>query len=577
MWRSIQIMSILFSLMPLVLFIAILALVLAKVTGKAHSPKSSAQPVRLFFQYALAFGLFIIFTVGLAGLLSRVLDTSNIVTADQSSLATSLAFVVVGGPLFVGIIIWLKKSISENPADGHGAIPTFFTTLAAIISLLVFLASTIAALRNLVNDDPVFGFTISRAIIWGIAWALILKAANSVIPKNDFRIQYFTGSLITAIASVVGLIKVLTGLLVIVLGQTALLGNANSALVNTQNNTLNGLAILVVSAALWFYYWVKNADTQTNDTLWLSYVLIAGVGGSLVIALTSLIVTIYRILVWFIGDPSSEVLSTYFARLPGSTAAATVGLLAWWYHKSLLPIKTQRTETQRIYEYLVSAISLIASTIGLAIVIVAIIESFSKVLIAGAGAINTLLGAITVMLVSAPVWWKFWSRIQRFTNDAQVAEVGSPVRRIYLFILFGVGGVTSIISLITIVFQIFDDLLASNLGAATLNEMRFAVGILISTGIVAAYHWMVYREEKDIEVAFGSVVKSILLVGPKDDELVRLLKVATGARVTLWTSVDTDLSSWPADRVIELVKQAETERLLVLFESTGVKVIPVNR
>ena len=569
-------MSIILSFLPLVIFIAIVVLILRKVTGKSQGPNTSEQPVRLFFQYALAFGLFIIFTVGLAGLLSRVLDTSNIVNTDQSSLASSLAFVVVGGPLLAGILIWLKKSIAHNPAEGHGFVPTFFATLAAVISLLVFLSSTIAALRNLVNEDAVFGFTISRAIIWGIAWVAVLKISNSIIPKNDFRIQYFVGSLITAIAGVAGLIQVISGLLAIVLGQPSLLGSSNLALVNTQNNVLNGLAILVVSAALWYFYWVKNANTKSADTLWLSYVLIAGVGGSLVLALTSLTVTIYRILVWFIGEPSSSIMANYFARVPGSTAAATVGLLAWWYHKSLLPTKSQRTETQRIYEYLVSAISLIASTIGLAIVIVAIIESFAKVVIAGEGAINTLLGAITVMLVSGPVWWKFWSRIQKFAAQTPEAEISSPVRRIYLFLLFGVGGVTSIISLITIVFQLFDGILASNFGLATLNEMRFAIGILISTGIVAAYNWSVYRLEKDVDVTFAAVVKSVLLVGPKDDEFARQLKDATGARVISWVRTDSDLTPWPVDRVIELVTQAQSSKVLVLLESSGVKIMPVD-
>jgi hypothetical protein len=569
-------MSILLSLVLLVIFVLSIVLTLRKITSKSQSPTSTAQPVRLFFQYGLSFGLFIIVTVGVAGLLSRALDTSSIVTADQSSLASSLSFVIVGGPLLVGIIIWLKKSIAANPADGHGFIPTFFATLASVISLLVFLASGVAALRNLVNSDPISGSTLARAIIWGIALVVVLKLANTVIPKSDFRIQYFIGSLITGVAAVIGLVKILTGLFVLVLAQPGLLGTSSPALVDTQNNALHGFAILVLSAALWFYYWVKNANTKTNDTLWLSYVLIAGVGGSLVLALTSLIVSIYRVLVWFVGDPSSDVLSIYFARLPGSIAAAIVGALAWWYHKSLLPDKTQRTEIQRSYEYLVSAISLIASTIGLSIVLVAIIESFSKVLIAGDSAINTLIGAITVMLVSGPVWWKFWNQIQDSAAQSPEKEVSSPVRRIYLLLLFGVGGVTSIISLITIVFLIFDALLGAGLGIATLNEMRFALGMLISTGIVAAYHWAIYRQDKQVDVASALIVKSILLVGPKDDEFVRSLKDATGARVTSWISADTDLLSWPIEQVIAQVKQSENSQILVLLESTGVRVIPVD-
>jgi hypothetical protein len=331
-----------------------------------------------------------------------------------------------------------------------------------------------------------------------------------------------------------------------------------------------------MSSALWFYYWVKNANTKTNDTMWLSYVLVAGVGGSLVLAVTSVTVTIYQILVWTIGNPASQLLSEHFASTPASAASAIVGLLSWWYHKTLLPLNAQRSETHRIYEYLVAAISLIASTVGLSIVIVAMIEALTKSVIVGDSALNTLLGAATVILVSGPVWWRFWIRIQLLAKSSPEVELSSPIRRIYLFLLFGVGGIAAIISLITVVFQIFNGLLSSTLGSTTINEMRFALGILISTGIVAAYHWEIYRHEKDVEVSFGTGTKSVLLVGPIDSEFVSALKHATGAHVTFWERTDAGVIAWPLEQVIELVQQATSEQLLVILGTTGVTAIPVT-
>jgi hypothetical protein len=171
---------------------------------------------------------------------------------------------------------------------------------------------------------------------------------------------------------------------------------------------------------------------------------------------------------------------------------------------------------------------------------------------------------------------RFWSRIQRFTKTSEQEELASPIRRIYLFLLFGVGGIAAIISLITVVFQIFDGILSSTFGNATLNEMRFALGILISTGIVAAYHWEIYRHEKDIDVSFGAQTKSVLLVGPVDQEFVVKLKHATGAHVTFWERTDATDVAWPLDRVVELVEQSNSEQLLVILETTGLKAIPVT-
>ena len=244
-------MSILLSFLPLLIMIAVVVLVIRKVSKRATSSSNTAQPVRLFFQYALAFGLFMIVTVGLAGLLSRALDVSNIVYADQSSLASNLAFVVVGGPLLAGITIWLRNSLRENPSEGHGLIPTFFATLAAIVSLLVFLSSAIAALHNVISGDEVLGSTLGRTIVWGTALILVLKISNSVIPKNDFRIQYFVGSFITALAALIGLVQVLGGVLALLLSQQTFFDTQKLALVSPDNPIGIGLGTLVMSGALW--------------------------------------------------------------------------------------------------------------------------------------------------------------------------------------------------------------------------------------------------------------------------------------------------------------------------------------
>ena len=151
-------MSAILSFIPLLVVIAIAVLVVRKISNKGLSTDSTAQPVRLFFQYALTLGLFVTFIVGLAGLLGKLLGGSKDVVTDQSSLASNLAFVVVSGPLLAWLLLWLKKSIARNPQEAAGFIPTFFATLAAIISLLVFMSSAIAVSYNLLDGAPSLGY-----------------------------------------------------------------------------------------------------------------------------------------------------------------------------------------------------------------------------------------------------------------------------------------------------------------------------------------------------------------------------------------------------------------------------------
>jgi hypothetical protein len=93
---------------------------------------------------------------------------------------------------------------------------------------------------------------------------------------------------------------------------------------------------------------------------------------------------------------------------------------------------------------------------------------------------------------------------------------------------------------------------------------------------VAGYHWEIYRHEKDIDVSFGAQTKSVLLVGPVDQDFVTKLKHATGAHVTFWERTDATDVAWPLDRVVELVEQSNSEQLLVILETTGLKAIPVT-
>ena len=132
-------MSAILSFIPLLLIIAIAVLVVRKISNKGLSTNSTAQPVRLFFQYALTLGLFITFAVGLAGLLGRLLGASKDVVADQSSLASNLAFVVVSGPLLAWLLNWLKKSIARNPLEAAGFIPNILCHISRNYFVACFL------------------------------------------------------------------------------------------------------------------------------------------------------------------------------------------------------------------------------------------------------------------------------------------------------------------------------------------------------------------------------------------------------------------------------------------------------
>jgi hypothetical protein len=46
--------------------------------------------------------------------------------------------------------------------------------------------------------------------------------------------------------------------------------------------------------------------------------------------------------------------------------------------------------------------------------------------------------------------------------------------------------------------------------------------------------------------------------------------------VTFWERTDATDVAWPLDQVVELVQQSNSEQLLVILETTGLKAIPVT-
>jgi hypothetical protein len=253
------------------------------------------------------------------------------------------------------------------------------------------------------------------------------------------------------------------------------------------------------------------------------------------------------------------------------------GVIVWVYHRSVIAGATERTEVDRMYDYIVAGISGIAAAVGLSIVVVAGIEAMtSSKLLVGSEAINTLLAAATLIVVGGSVWLAFWRRIQGVAG-ADHGEFASISRRIYLYLLFGVGGVSAIVSLLIAVYMMFNDTIAGTLSSSTLRDARYAVGVLVSTAIIAAYHWTVFRHERGVEVRRFVQSKSVVLVGQRNREAIREIAERSGAKVTTWKRTDNTDVAWDIDAVVNLIAMSSSQELLVIADPSGAFAIPIDR
>lgn len=546
-------------------------------SGETGSGGSRGTAVRRFFQYLLLFGLLVVAAVGLAGLLARAVETGTVAERGEVDLARSLAFTVVGLPLFAATAVWSARRLRSDPGEARSLGWAFYATVAPITALAVTMTAAHDVLTWAFGLDRYDAAALAQLVVWGGAWAGHWWAVGRYVPRGDGQVHLIAGSLIGLGAAATGLGSLLSAALELLYDALTDVG-----LVGTGEQPLLGpAATIIVGGSVWVWYWVVHAARSRRTSLWHGYVLLAGVGGGLATAVISLSVLLYDVAVWLVGEPDAGTAAAHFDDVPGLLAGLAVGVVVWWYHRVALRSAEvgARSDIDRIYEYLVAAVGLLAAAGGLTTVLVAIAEALTTgaAVEVDTAPINTLLAALTLLVVGGPVWWVFWRRIERAVEADPVEEIDSTVRRVYLFVLFGVGGVVAVATLLIAMFIGFEDVLEGQFGSETLRRTRFALGILLTTGGVAAYHWVVYRSDRErAGPEAGRGPSFVLLVGRPDDETARAVGRATGARVRHWERTDA-VTAWDREALVEALTELPDDEVMVVAGPDGFEVVPIER
>jgi hypothetical protein len=564
--------------LPLAVLIVLIVLGVRKVMARSGGGVTDGHVVRQFFQYLLLFGLLLVAALGLSGLLGRLLERDTLVATDQAELALSVAFTVVGVPLFAGVALWVRRGFAADPAEARSLAWSAYATAATLTGLCLAMFALYGVLAWATGLEPYDGGALARLIVFGAVWGAHWWLGSRLTPIEHAQPHHLLGSLIGLGTAAAGLGVLLTGAFEAVLN----LGGSR-VLVEGDRPLVRGAVLLAVGAPVWSLYWMRMAARSERNPLWLAYVLLPGVAGGLIIAVVSASTVLYDVLVWLIGQPDAAEASRHFQGTPAGAAATVVGIILWWYHHAVLreTASTARSEVVRVYEYLMAGIGLVAAAVGLTMVLVALVEALtgSSVLV-GSAAVNTLIAAATLLVVGGPVWWLFWHRIQAAVARDPAQEHASPTRRIYLFLLFGVAGIAAVVALLVGVYFLVEDILEGVLGTQTLRRVRFPIGVLVSAGAISGYHWTVYRAERALAVAAPvHGPHFVLLVGPRDPHVVEAVAHRTGGRVQAWPRTDQngDTTPWTADEVMAALGGTTADDVIVLSDAAGLHAIPVVR
>lgn len=560
-------------LVTTVLPIVLVVLLVRHLAARSGGTGGDGRAVRRFFQYTLLFGLMVVAATGVTDLCGQLVDAQSVRGGGGADLARALTFTVFGIPMVAVVAAWVRRDLRRDADEKRSWGWGIYVTLASLTALVVAMGAAGEVISAALDGRVAQPASFVRLVVWALVWWVHWLLGERLLAVSARQPHLALGSLIGLGTSITGLVWLLGAAI------TTMMGDVEGAVVVGARNELAAAgACLAVGVPVWWLYWLRRFSAAPRRGLWLGYVLLVGVGGSLVMTVVGATTSLYSVLVWFVGDPSAALPGEHFAGTPLAAASVLVGGVSWWYHRDVFArgAPAGRSEVMRIYEYLLSGIALVAGASGITLALVALIEAVTPVgdVEVGTSPANSLLAAMTVLVVAGPLWWLFWRRIERIARAAPTEELASPARRIYLFVLFGVGGVIAVVVVLVAAFIGIQDALEGRLSGETLRTMRVPLALLVTTGAVSGCHWLVFRHDRTVaphEAARGP--REVLLVGPADDDLAEAVHRATGARVELWIRSG---DPWAVEEVLEAVAGVPGAVVAVIAGSDGVQAFTVE-
>jgi len=487
-------LGILASVIQLGIMVGIVVLVVKLVSGRDKTSTDSVGVlIRRFFVYLIMLSMLVLVAIGVAGLIDAALPASGEITEGSAAAARSIAFVIVGLPVYLGLALYTSRRIKADPNEQRSAGWAFYLTVALIGSLVTTMALAGSILSELSTGDGPERAIVIHAAIWAAVWVAHWWVAQRFEPRRNARIHLLLGSAAGLMWTFAGAIATATALLSTIYDSLLLESITKSGV----DDLLRPAMILLVGFPVWWWYWLRHARTSQRTSLWLVYTLLLGVLGGVIAAISGAGIMLFSVLQWFLGDASGSAAS-HFDLLPGAIASLFIGGAAWAYHAHILGQREERTrgEVDRVYDYLLSGAGLAVAAAGVTTLIATALTGMS-----GRGATATESGdavaiALTLLVIGVPLWWRYWSTIQRYRHAEATEELQSITRRIYIVGLFGVAAVVAVVSLIVIVFVLVEDILDGTFGASTADDSAIALALLVTAGGLAWYHFAVFREDR---------------------------------------------------------------------------------
>ena len=551
------------SFIQLVVVGGIVYLIVRVVSNRSKHPSQGAgTAIRRFFLYSLMLVTLLLSGIGVAGLIFAAVSAGSQITRDTTAIAMSLAFTLVAVPVYVGLTIYTTRHLEDDAQERDSLGWAIYITVALLASLVAVMSILATVLGDALTESIVDRLLLIHVAVWGGVWVGHWFAALRWKPGVGTNVHLLLGSAVGLIATVIGTATLVATALETVYDAFFL----DVAVGQGAEPLVRPLIVAIVGLPVWWWYWLRHSRHGGRTAMWHAYVLLLGVLGGVILTISGAGVFLYSILQWLIGDPSATSPAAHFASVPGALGAVIAGGAVWVYHANVLGSRLlrARTEVDRVHDYLLAGSGLVVGASGVAMLITVALNTVGGRDITSTSD-NTIVAGLTLLLVGGPLWWRHWSAAVHARLTERESELRSVTRRTYVFVVLGVAALVAVIDLIVILFLVFEDFLDGSLGRGTIGDISLALGLLLTAGAVAWYHFAVFREDRaDAPQEATRTLREITLIGTDVDDLAAGVSELTGAHVRTLRSSAPPMTVESAEDVLEVLRDGTHERAVVV-------------
>lgn len=476
------------------------------------------KTVRRLYFYAVALISIEVVLWGLINLLRSIVDET--VGGAAGALARALALTLVGLPIFLFHWLWAQRLASGDDEERTASLRAIFfygillgTLIPAIQNLLALVNRTLLDALRLVPGRAIFGPTqtapdnliaiLINALVALYFWTLLRREWASLPSHDSFadvrRLYRYVWVIYGLLMTIFGAQQILRYLFFVPSG---LLGEL------TRETVINGLALLVIGTPIWFYAWdvvqrsiADPAERHSNLRLTITYILaLSGV----VTVLTTTAMVLHALLSWLLGTQMS--VSDFVNKIGGPISIGVPLGAVWAYygnwlsrHIESIAEPVRQAGMKRVYYYILSALGVGGSFIGVASLIKFIIDRFTGGYLVMTDALRgSLAGALGIIVAWLPLWLVTWRTLQEGaedTGDAGDHARRSIVRRAYLYLALFAGVIGGMISAVAFFYQLINSVLTgqspNTFLATVLNDLQ----LVLLFAVLLIYHLGALRRD----------------------------------------------------------------------------------